>query len=1093
MKKFIISLAAIAGLVSFAEAQDSALWIRYPSISPDGKTIAFTYKGDIFTVPSDGGKATAITINPAYDFNPVWSPDGKKIAFNSDRNGNFDVYIVASEGGTPTRLTTNSASEMAQAFTPDGKQVIFTASIQQQAANQQYPVPYLPQIYSVPAKGGRPVQISSAAAENIVYSKDGKTAYYDDILGQENSWRKHHTSSVARDIWKWDIPTNKYTQLTFAGAEDRNPVLSADGKTIYYLSENSGTFNIWKMDAGNSKNISQITKFTKDPVRFLSISNNDMMAFSQNGELYTLKANGKPEKVKVSVVMEDENSIQQYVARNGLSEAVLSPNGKEMAVVIRGDIYVTSIEYSTTRRITNTASQERTPTFSPDGRTLVYAGFRNGTWNLYSATIENADDPYFYAASSVKETPLLVNKDDNFQPLFSPKGGEVAFLRNRTKINIIDLKTKKVREITDGSKNFSYSDGDMNFEWSPDGKWLTLAYIDKLRQSYNDIGIVSANGGAITNITLSGYMQDNPKWMMNGDIILFSSDRYGMRNHASWGSERDVMGIYTNKAAYDKATLSSEDLDLIKEQEKLKKIIEKKNALKKDNTNKKTGVLADSAKSEKPDSSKLELDGIEDRIVRLTINSSSLSDYVITPDGEKLYYLASFEKGYDLWVNEIRKNETKLLVKLNGRAGSLVLDKDGKNLFVISSTGIAKIDIARGSRTNVSFAADMTLDAAAEREYMFEHVYRTVKNKFYAEDLHGTDWEYYKKNYERFLPYINNNYDFSELLSELLGELNASHTGAKYRPAREMGTDATARLGLLFDQSYAGAGVKVDEVIKGGPFDRKTSKVAKGCILTHIDDAEIAAGADYYPLLNQKSGKRVLLSFKDDKGNSWTEVVKPISSGAENELLYNRWIENRRAEVEKLSNGRLGYVHIRSMSDGSFRPVFSDVFGRYNDKEGIVIDTRFNGGGRMHEDIEALFSGTKYLEQVPRGQFVGIQPTKRWTKASIMLIGEANYSNAHGTPWVYKHMNIGKLVGMPVPGTMTSVWWENMQDNTITYGIPIVGYKTQEGKFLENSQLEPDVKVKNETNALDSGRDQQIEAAVKELLKEIDANKKNTW
>lgn len=1098
-KKLMLVFGMLCGLT--AVAQESPLWLRYPSISPDGKTIAFTYKGDIYTVPTSGGKATPITTNPAYDYNPVWSPDGKTIAFNSDRYGNFDVFVVPAAGGIPVRLTTNSANEQVQTFSPDGKSVLFTASIQKPASNQQFPASYLSELYSVATSGGRAKQLSTASGENHVFTKDGKNVYYNDIKGQENSWRKHHTSSVARDIWKWNIPTNTFTQLTVEGAEDRNPVLTNDEKELYYLSENSGSFNVWKMDLSNPKNPSQVTSFTKDPVRFLSISRNNTMVFSQNGELYTLPVGGKPEKVKVSIVSDDEGKLDKFVARNGASDAVLSPNGKEIAFVIRGDIYVTSVDYSTTKRITNTSGQERTPSFSPDGRTLVYAAFRNGGWKLYSSKIGSTTDPYFYAATSVKEEPLLESGNDTFQPLFSPKGDEVAYLQDRTKIYVINVKTKKARQITDGSKNFSYSDGDMSFDWSPDGKWITLAYIDKLRQGYNDIGIVSADGGEVKNITLSGYMQDNPKWMMKGDIILFSSDRYGMRAHGSWGSERDVMGIYTNREAFDKATLSKEDLELIKEQEKLKKENEKKAAAsKKDEKKDSKGKVADAKvasdslkKGDDAKAIKLELNGIEDRVVRLTGNSSSLADYVISPDGEKLYYLASFEGGYDLWVNDLRKKETKLLVKLNGRGGSLTFDKDAKNLFVMSSGGISKIDVAKGSSSPVTFAADVEVDGRAERAYMFNHVYETVKNKFYRTDLNGADWEYYKKNYERFLPNINNNYDFAELLSEFLGELNASHTGGRYRPSREVGSDNTARLGLLFDVTYEGAGAKVDEVIKGGPFDRATSKVAKGAILTKIDGEEIAAGKDYYPMLNQKVGKRILLTFKDSKGDSWDEVIKPISAGMESELLYDRWVENRRAEVEKLSNGRLGYVHIRSMADPSFRTVFSDVFGRYNDKEGIVIDTRFNGGGRMHEDIEALFSGTKYLEQVPRGQYVGLQPTKRWTKSSIMLIGEANYSNAHGTPWVYRHMNIGKLVGMPVPGTMTSVWWENMQDNSITYGIPIIGYKTKEGNFLENTQLEPDFKVANQSTILDAGRDQQIEEAVKELLIDIDAAKKSSW
>jgi tricorn protease len=221
-------------------------------------------------------------------------------------------------------------------------------------------------------------------------------------------------------------------------------------------------------------------------------------------------------------------------------------------------------------------------------------------------------------------------------------------------------------------------------------------------------------------------------------------------------------------------------------------------------------------------------------------------------------------------------------------------------------------------------------------------------------------------------------------------------------------------------------------------------------------------------------------------GEHWTEVTLPISDRKLTDLLYKRWTKHCAEEVERLSNGRLGYVHIKSMDDASYRTVYSDILGKYNTKEGIVIDTRNNGGGRLHEDIEVLFSGEKYLTQVVRGKEACDMPSRRWNKPSIMLQCEANYSNAHGTPWVYKYKNIGKLVGMPVPGTMTSVSWETLQDPSLIFGIPIIGYKTKDGSYLENSQLEPDFKVSNAPEDIVEGRDAQLETAVRELLKRID-------
>ena len=394
------------------------------------------------------------------------------------------------------------------------------------------------------------------------------------------------------------------------------------------------------------------------------------------------------------------------------------------------------------------------------------------------------------------------------------------------------------------------------------------------------------------------------------------------------------------------------------------------------------------------------------------------------------------------------------------------------------------MDAASESLKPITFRAEMKMDLAAEREYMFNHVYKQEKKCFYTETMHGVDWEAMTEAYRKFLPHINNNYDFAELLSEWLGELNVSHTGGRYYPSGKV--EATASLGVFFDWDYTGNGMRIAEVVEKGPFDRKSTKVTAGTVIEKIDGESITPATDCFALLNGKAGKKVLVSlFNPQTNERWDEVVKPISGGAFSDLLYKRWVKQRAADVEKWSDGRLGYVHIESMNDGSFRTVYSDILGKYNHCEGIVIDTRFNGGGRLHEDIEVLFSGEKYLTQVIRGREVCDMPSRRWNKPSIMVQCEANYSNAHGTPWVYKHRGIGKLVGAPVPGTMTSVNWETLQDRSLVFGIPVIGYRLPDGSYLENSQLEPDIKVANSPETIVKGEDTQLKAAVEELLKEL--------
>ena len=414
------------------------------------------------------------------------------------------------------------------------------------------------------------------------------------------------------------------------------------------------------------------------------------------------------------------------------------------------------------------------------------------------------------------------------------------------------------------------------------------------------------------------------------------------------------------------------------------------------------------------------------------------------------------------------------------------MDKDGKNLFLLGGKTMQKMDMASNTLKPVTYQAQVKMDLAAEREYMFGHVYKQQQKRFYNTNMHGVDWDAMSAAYRKFLPHINNNYDFAELLSEWLGELNVSHTGGRYSPSGQ--SEPTASLGLLFDWKYRDRGMRIAEVIEKGPFDNATTKVKPGSIIEKIDGMEITPETDYYTLVNNKAKKKTLVSlYNPQTKERWEEVVIPISGSALNTLLYTRWVKQRAADVAEWSGGRLGYVHIESMGDDSFRSVYSDILGKYNNCEGIVIDTRFNGGGRLHEDIEILFSGKKYFTQVIRGREACDMPSRRWNKPSVMLTCEANYSNAHGTPWVYRHRNIGKLVGMPVPGTMTSVSWERLQDPSLVFGIPVVGYRLPDGSYLENSQLEPDIKVANSPETIVKGEDTQLKVAVEELLKELES------
>jgi C-terminal processing protease CtpA/Prc len=583
-----------------------------------------------------------------------------------------------------------------------------------------------------------------------------------------------------------------------------------------------------------------------------------------------------------------------------------------------------------------------------------------------------------------------------------------------------------------------------------------------------------------TDVTSSGFGDYGQEWVLNGKALLWASDREGKKPLAYQGPrELDIYAMFFDKETYDKFKLNKDDYALLKEREDKDKA---------DTTKKNDTALARRLK----EPFKMDLTDLDTRRIRLTNGSVNLGNYKMSPTGEKLFFTAKFEQGYDIWVVDPRTRELKTLAKLGANFAVLDLSKDGKSLFVLSDGKISKVETESGKITPVVINGEMVLNDLQEREYIFNHAWRQFKKKFYDPKLHGVDWDMYKKTYAKFLPHIANNYDFKELLSEMLGEVNASHTGGRYSPQVTNG-DATASLGLLFDETLGGNGLKIMEVISGGPLDKANSKIKKGETIEKIDGEKINGDFDWAKMLNRKANRNVLLTvYNPDTKETFEEVMKPITSAEENSLLYRRWTNKMRDMVDKLSGGKVGYVHVQAMNDASYRNVYDEVLGKNLTKEALIVDTRFNGGGWLHEDLSNFLSGRQYIRYEPYGfkPSSGGDPMGKWVKPSCVVMNEANYSDAHMFPYVYKTKGLGKLIGMPVPGTGTAVWWETQIDPTMVFGIPMIAsVGVKENRALENLQLEPDILVQNDYNKVLNGEDQQIAAAVKEMLKEIKENK----
>lgn len=1073
MKRIFTTIAALTVATAMASAQETPLWLRSNSISPDGKEIAFTYKGNIYIVDADGGQARQITTNPAYDTTPIWTPDGQNIVFCSTREKSKDVFMIPAKGGKPVRITTHPHNETPVAVLNDGT-ILFSAAIEQDTEYGNFPGDA--QLYAVSQNGGRPQRVTSLPIKNMSINKDGGIIY-EDYKGYEDPFRKHHTSSVTRDIWLYTPASGQkgfaitgkgtFKKISDFVGEDRNPVFAPDGDTFYYLSEKDGTFNIYRSSISSPEKSEQVTFHKDNPVRYLSISASGDLCYSQDGELYIIKKGKEPQKVEIAMITDEvERPIEYRNLSSGVTRMAVSPNGKELAITVRGDVYVTSADHRTTRRITNTPQQERGLSFSQDGRTIYYAAERNGHWGIWETSLTDKEDKYFTYSVKMEEKQVTPAGETCFQPQVSPDGEWLAYLKNRTGISIMNIKSGKEKDLLPCDVNYSYSDGDQSYEWAPDSRHILCNYQKNGGWNNEDVAVIDIETGEITNLTESGYSDGNFKWALKGKAMTWSSDRGGYRSHGSWGAENDVYIMFFDRKEYTDFTKDKEDReleDLLKDEKDQKK--EKKDSLKEE---KKPAKLA------------LDLEDRHDMIVKLTPFAGRLGDHYLTQDGKKLYYMVRLEKSMDLCVMDMEDRSIKVVSK--GVYGSLYPTADDKYMYLLSGSGVSRISTATGAKESISFNGDFEYKPAQEREYIFNHIWKQVEEKFYVADIHGVDWKKYKETYGKFLPHIDNNFDFQELLSEMLGELNGSHTGARYyyRPEFSM-----ANLGVFFDDGYEGDGLKIKEVIKGGALYVQAPEVKAGDIIEAIDGQKISAGLDWYRLFQRKAGQKVVLTVSKS-GKAPQDIYVKTATG-DSRQLYRRWVEQRAEMVRELSGGRVGYVHVEGMDSESFRRVFSEMLGKYRTCEAIIVDTRHNGGGWLHDDLVTLLSGKEYVRFEPRGQYIGSDPFTKWTKPSCVLIGEDNYSDACGFPYAYKTLGLGKLIGAPVPGTMTAVWWETQIDPTLVFGIPQVGVTAvKEGRYIENMQIEPDILVYNDPASVLRGEDKQLERAVEEMLKEID-------
>lgn len=1059
----LLLLASIALSASLAAAQalDELPLVEdahYPDLSPDGSRLAFTWQGDIWVAPLEDGKGVArrITVHAAYDERPRFSPDGTRIAFTSNRYGGGDIFIVPAEGGTIRRVTYHSASDVIADWSPDGQRILFNASGRDHRDNCPYEI-------DLASGCVRPVLKDVCSISATSYSPDGR--YVAGIRRGEAWWRKGYRGSGNSNVFIYDTREDTMRIVTDFPGMDLWPMFSSDGSEIYWVSEREGRPNLFAMNIGTT-DVRPLTSFIEDAVTFPAISGDGkQIVYEWNFGLWTVPTGGgPPSKLEIRAPVDyRENFEADETATGSVEEMEVNRDCSWIAIRLRDDIFLVRPDFKNgSVRITDWPGMDGDYFWHPNGKQLAYISQQNGTSDIWVYDLDT------------KEKRCLVRDDENYLDIlgYTWDGEQLLFRHGFGGDGVYSA------DPTTGRSRQLLSEPDVEeLQISPDGRWIA-ASIDHAR-SGRDIYIRPVDGGEWTNISEHPSGSWSPMWSPDGKKLFWVTRRWGTPQICSVDLKRPPVEFDDYEAQFAK-----------EEQEKAAK--EKPKETPPPSSDEQPadaeGEQPKPAEEEWPawkrrpiEPIEIDLQRISKRIKRVTTSNVDEGLVGFSADGKSVIY----RRGGQIWSMKLDGSDQSQFVKGDYSFGSVRLTEDGAWIVFTHAGRLYRVDAKRGGdATEVTFKAELDRDARTLQKWAFQQGWALLDEQFYSYNRHGVDWKAVYEHYARYCTGTLLREDFQNLMNRMIGELNASHLGC-YGGGR--GGKDTGRLGVVADPNHVGPGVRVLDVMPDGPCDQPEATVAVGEYIVAVNGEPVSNSEQLYDLLTDTVGKRVkLLVGAEPSTDGAREIsVKPISGGAWFGLDYERQQERNRRMASDLSGGRVYYIHMTGMNSGQLQRLRDELFGPAQHYDAVIIDVRNNGGGYTHDAvIEELVKRVHGWTGV-RGQPLRTSPWQQFDGPVCCLINENSYSDAEIFPNAFRERGLGKVIGMPTFGAVIGTW-DTQLVNGVTFRIPVAGWYRMDGANLENYGVPPDIMVPYTYEDYRDGRDPQIEAAVRQLLSELE-------